>query len=649
MLKAKTQMVGGGKMDNLTLLIGTDIATLSPVVVLYVINLAFRQNRKVYGGISSWYELLKKLNEQLEFIDEQILPKYYQRRPKYRPRYLVLFLYLSWLLQIPRTELYEFIVNHPSRWWRGFVPVHARLLKHLSEFLSPQGRNVPETELEVCFGQITLIIFELLQIERLRDEDVLNYACYYALQRPETGQAPEQRGVEVFARFVMGLGLVAAVAASQQEPDETEQKQKKKKRRGLTFLGYSGADLAQVLLENLGAQSINALVKAQGNQADPEIGLIPSRVPLQKFVQGLEPGKISVLVEQTVQQIRRWRKHGQTRVAIDSTILPIYGDYPEAELVYDHSLKSYVTGFKLYLAFDVSHGLPLCYTVKAANQSDAQMLAELFKQVKSLLGPQKLEYLVFDRGFFDTAKFKAIAAEGEAFLVPGKACKTIKNLVFFLEHGPTKPFWEVEGSQGREQRAHILMKDFINYGPDNEIRVIVRRLKSKRSVTDEQGNKRTETVITYHFYLTNIMSGSVEELIKHYGQRVYIENFFEEMKNSWHIKNFPGCAFTAVQNHIGLTLLSYLALWLFCALLERDGQQPFLHRELPTLKLELLERQVGQLFEFQPYPPDILADQAAINQDMAWLAQWRHRRFIPSGRPAKATKIAPLQILQHLA
>jgi len=88
-----------------------------------------------------------------------------------------------------------------------------------------------------------------------------------------------------------------------------------------------------------------------------------------------------------------------------------------------------------------------------------------------------------------------------------------------------------------------------------------------------------------------------------------------------------------VEVSIVLTLLAQLLLWLFCSFLSTNsGDYPYCHKELTSLKLDVLERPIADLFdETEPVAADVLSTQRAIERDIAFIRDFR--RFIQRTKP----------------
>ncbi len=93
------------------------------------------------------------------------------------------------------------------------------------------------------------------------------------------------------------------------------------------------------------------------------------------------------------------------------------------------------------------------------------------------------------------------------------------------------------------------------------------------------------------------------------------------------------------------TLLSQLLVWLFCSFLTTEtGEHPDCHKEVTTLKFDVLERPISEVFdEHEPMSTEVLTIQRAIEQDIGFIRHFR--RCIHRTRPAprKVSLMASLQ------
>jgi hypothetical protein len=618
---------------NISLFAGVQISQLPACCVLYVILVAFWKNRQFHYGANGWYELFS----QLEFgcVDEIIISQYYQRRPKYAG-VVVLFLFLCWLFEIPHTELVRFVTEHRRGFWRRVLPLPKRILQTVSEFVGTSGQHVSSADLTRCFECLIAQIFEIVGVEHLSDADLFDYCRYFTFCTTSSGNEalPDRaRGGHYFANLIFSLGMGAALSLCQKDEQEQKQEQKPAKQpRMLTGFGYSSTQLVCAILSTPGTKNITQLAKEFRNTGDFYSGLRPSAQVLRQFITRLDKDKVVMFYEHFVSSVRRVNGFGKVVVAIDATIIEVFGDYEDAEWVYDHDQHKSVRGYKLYLVFDVTHLLPLGF-VLAGSESECTKLLDLVTKAQAIVGVDNIEFVLFDRGYFDTQEFAALDDDGTQFVTPGKHCKTFKEIIAAFEQDLSL----YEPVDEHEMRVSFYLHDFINFMGASQWKwarvTIRRRLLTKRKKDRNTGKVMLETHVQHSIYITNILDGSVEDVVTTYGQRTAIENFFEEVKNAYFITGFPGTSRNSVEVSIALTLLQHLLLWLFCSFLTTDsGEHPYTHKELTSVKLDLLERPATEVFDaHEALSAEVLDIQRGIEQDMGCIRAFR--RCIQRTRP----------------
>lgn len=635
-------------VSHLSVLGSVSISHMPACCVLYLMLVAFWKNRQTYYGATGWYELFQQLDRRV--VDEVITTKYYQRRPKY-VKSLVLFLFLCWLFEIPHTELVRFLTTARQTFWHRVIRLPPRFLTTVSEFLGTSGQQVAVEDLQECFERLIAQMFEIVGVVHVTDEDLFLYCQYFTFRGHAVGNEalPEQAtGGHLFANLIFSLGMGAALTLCQKEESDvdaagepgeagTPRMPGTHRERLLTGFGYSSTQLVCVILSTLGTKNLTQLAKEVRNTGDYFSGLRPSAPVLRQFVSRLEKDKVIAFYERFILSLRRVKRVGKTVVALDATILEIFGDYENAQWVYDHDQQKYVRGYKLYLVFDVTHKLPVGFLL-ASSESESTKLLELVDTAKALIGPDNIEFVLFDRGYFDTKQFATLDTQEVSFLSPGKQCKTFKEIITYFEHDLSL-YDQVEET---EWRVSFYLCNFIHFtsgadpGADWKwARVTIRRrLVSNQKNDPKTGSPVTITQVQHSIYLTNRRDDRIEDMIKTYGQRVAIENFFEELKNAYFIKGFPSTSREMVEVWIALTLLSQGLLWLLCSwLTTEDGDHPYCHKELTTLKLDLLERPLCEVLDqTESITAEVSRIQHGIEQDIAFIR--RFRRFLPRTRPA---------------
>jgi len=93
--------------------------------------------------------------------------------------------------------------------------------------------------------------------------------------------------------------------------------------------------------------------------------------------------------------------------------------------------------------------------------------------------------------------------------------------------------------------------------------IVISEMRYKDGKSKKGGFAYGGCVEKRYGYLTNISNLTAQDIEDQYRMRWCIENFFKELKQDWHLKNFPGTTLKAVKNHIFLTLTVYLTMNMF--------------------------------------------------------------------------------------
>ncbi len=96
---------------------------------------------------------------------------------------------------------------------------------------------------------------------------------------------------------------------------------------------------------------------------------------------------------------------------------------------------------------------------------------------------------------------------------------------------------------------------------------------------------------------------------------------------------------------IALTLLQQMLLWLVCSFLVTDsGEHPYAHKELTSVKLDLLERPAAQVFdEHEALSTKVRKMQRGIEQDTGFIRRFRRCIQQTGPTPRKISLLASLQ------
>jgi Transposase DDE domain len=113
---------------------------------------------------------------------------------------------------------------------------------------------------------------------------------------------------------------------------------------------------------------------------------------------------------------------GET-VAADASKITVDGKtYEGSEKVYDHQTKQNVTGYKLFVIYDVIYRIPIYFEIRGINEADSPKLQELVKNAMEWTG-KKIKKIYIDRGFYDEDNFMWLNQEKRniKYVTRGKA------------------------------------------------------------------------------------------------------------------------------------------------------------------------------------------------------------------------------------
>lgn len=110
-------------------------------------------------------------------------------------------------------------------------------------------------------------------------------------------------------------------------------------------------------------------------------------------------------------------------VAADATKITVDGKtYEGSEEVLDYLTKKNVTGYKLFVIYDVIYRIPIYFEIRGINEADSPKLQELVKNAMDWTG-KKIKKIYIDRGFYDEDNFMWLNEEKQniKYVTRGKA------------------------------------------------------------------------------------------------------------------------------------------------------------------------------------------------------------------------------------
>ena len=400
------------------------------------------------------------------------------------------------------------------------------------------------------------------QLDRLTETDLARAVAGHTFD-PLALDMGQTHGFSAFLTFVFWQGVFVELETALAEP--------------LAANGYSLRELVVSYLrrfdraaatpEALGSELRNAYW-----EPGSDIVVAPVSQTVRNFLQKLEPDRVLVLYQHLSRRALRARlqvKGRRTRFlgAVDATLLELFGKFEGQEKRFDHVTHQTITGYKLYVLFEVDSRYPLAFvlhtpgatTASGAPKGDAEYLLELVEQTKQVFGLDHLGYVLFDKGFWSQAHFGQLDAAGESLVTPGKNFATVCAATASLHNGD----WQrvLPNERVADTRLTLGGRTF---------RLVAWKKLGWRVVREANGQPRRDArgKVVYRAapvvftYLTNLSADEFDpdQIVALYSRRWGIEDFFEQTNNQYALGRFPATDLALVKVHIALTLMGYVLL-----------------------------------------------------------------------------------------
>jgi hypothetical protein len=444
----------------------------------------------------------------------------------------------------------------------------------LAQALGLAGAYHPQriAELHAALGPVLLqqvysrskeLLRQQLGLDGLTEDDLARTSAAQTFE-PLALAMGRQYGFSYFVNFLFWQGIFARLEAALNQE--------------LKPNGYSLIELVAAYFRRFDTQATTpeALAEWLHNEAwapASEQTVAPVSQTLRNFLAKLKPEQVILLFEAQARRALRRQLQAKGRrtrltVAVDATLLPLFGAFEQAESLFDHVTQRGIQGYKLYVILEVQSRQPLAFVLHepAATRADgepkgdADYLAELVAHVKTALGVDHLAYVLFDKGFWSQAEFQRLVTADETLVTPGKQFKTIRETIATIR---TDQWVRV----AENQRVADVTVTFDN---GLTLRLIVWKTLGRQVVRNERGNPKRDQDgkplyrwrPIYHTYVTNIAADEMEApaVVGLYGQRWSIEDFFEQMDNQYFLGHLPSTDLAVVKVHIALTFLGYILL-----------------------------------------------------------------------------------------
>ena len=220
--------------------------------------------------------------------------------------------------------------------------------------------------------------------------------------------------------------------------------------------------------------------------------------------------------------------------------------YEFAKKVFDYKGKhKNRRGYKVSIIQHVKSKIVVAVIITSANVSDKNLLLTTVRHAVTILGPDVIKTLIFDKGYWDgKTLFKLKVHYGIDFLIPAKAylnvTKRIKKLAQKEGFEKIKP--------GLEIKHFKQIMDAPNY--KGELRAIV--------VADRKFKKKRKTNQPVYAYLTSLSWDNALAVYQGYKQRWVIENnAIKELCQYWILEDVHCTKFNAIRAHIMFSVIMF--------------------------------------------------------------------------------------------
>lgn len=327
---------------------------------------------------------------------------------------------------------------------------------------------------------------------------------------------------------------------------------------------FQRTDSGIVTREALSDELQNQLL-AQGDTAMTVIA--PTSPTFLALLEQFEADKLILLGQKWTRRALRCHLRVKGRryralVAIDATLLALFGQFEGRSKYWDHVAKRAIWAYKLYVIFAVDSREPLGFYLREKEsagdpQKEMAFLEHLVQEARGLLGVDRLGYVLFDKGFWSAEGFAALVEAGEKIVTPAVLYDSVKAVLravpreAWLRILPNERLWE--GSYRFPNGLTLRLIVWKKLG-----KVVVKGKHGKPKL-DKRRRMVTKWAPVYYTYLTNIPADELEadQVVALYGQRWGVEDFIEQMTNQYHLGRFPTTKMKIVKVHIALTFLLY--------------------------------------------------------------------------------------------
>lgn len=481
----------------------------------------------------------------------------YQRQPHRQP--LLLRAQISFWAHVLGMTVKDFLPcladtdNAPLRHALG--PEHPGSEEAMATFHSRIGQEGKAR----LYARCKDILVELLGIATLTEDDLAQAVAAFTFDCRFLSWA-KSYGFGFLLNYLFWQGVFADLEACLSAP----RKANAYPLREILTAYFQRTDSGIVTREALSDELQNQLL-AQGDTAMTVIA--PTSPTFLALLEQFEADKLILLGQKWTRRALRCHLRVKGRryralVAIDATLLALFGQFEGRSKYWDHVAKRAIWAYKLYVIFAVDSREPLGFYLREKEsagdpQKEMAFLEHLVQEARELLGVERLGYVIFDKGFWSAEGFAALVEAGEKIVTPAVLYDSVKAVLravpreAWLRILPNERLWE--GSYRFPNGLTLRLIVWKKLG-----KVVVKGKHGKPKL-DKRRRMVTKWAPVYYTYLTNIPADELEadQVVALYGQRWGVEDFIEQMTNQYHLGRFPTTKMKIVKVHIALTFLLY--------------------------------------------------------------------------------------------
>lgn len=220
--------------------------------------------------------------------------------------------------------------------------------------------------------------------------------------------------------------------------------------------------------------------------------------------------------------------------------------YAFAKKVYDYKGKhKNRRGYKVSIIQHVKSKIVVAVIITSANVADKNLLLTTVRHAVTILGPDVIKTLIFDKGYWDgKTLFKLKKQYGIDFIVPAK--KNLKVTKRIKKQAQEEGFEKI--NPGLEIKHFNQITDAPNY--KGKLQAIV--------VKDKKFKKKRKTDQPVYAYLTSLSWDSALAVYQGYRQRWVVENnAIKELCQYWIFEDFHCAKFNAIRAHIMFSVIMF--------------------------------------------------------------------------------------------